>query len=121
MMDESQLLKQKRRERLDSVIHGVLDDSRDLKKLKTADARWAKISQIIGKPTTQLILFEVPRGFNIEKLNNKCGDIKHRLKKAAHKGKYSFEVAGESVKVGIEAITAKDDPSRNFQGAAHIS
>jgi hypothetical protein len=40
MIDESMLKTQKRRERLDSVLHGVLEDGRDLKKLKTTDKRW---------------------------------------------------------------------------------
>ena len=39
-----------------------MSESAGYKKLKTGDQTWAKIDKIIGKPSTQLILFEVPKG-----------------------------------------------------------
>lgn len=56
-----------KRQRLDSVLHGLLDGERDMKKLGTEDSRWKKIDHIINKPTTSLILFEVPKGVSVNK------------------------------------------------------
>jgi hypothetical protein len=58
------------RPRLDSM-HGLLNETRDYKRLKTGDHRWAKIDKTLQKPATQLVLIEVPRGFDINQLNGK--------------------------------------------------
>jgi len=42
----------KGRQRVDSVLHGLLDEERDYKRMKTDDARWKKIDGLIGKNTT---------------------------------------------------------------------
>jgi hypothetical protein len=52
---------QQRRQRLDSVLHGILDEGRTYKRMRADGQRWKKISQIINKPDTQLLLFEVPK------------------------------------------------------------
>ena len=57
-----------RRSRLDS-LHGLLEDHRDYKRMKTDDSRWAKIDKRISQPSTQLILFEVPKGVIITQNN----------------------------------------------------
>lgn len=51
-----------KRSRVDSVLHGLFDEARDLKRMTADGKKWKKISHIIAKPTTQLLLFEVPRG-----------------------------------------------------------
>jgi len=65
------------RPRLDSM-HGLLNETRDYKRLKTADLRWKKIDKTINQSQTQLVLIEVPRGFDISQLNGKI-DLKKRL------------------------------------------
>jgi hypothetical protein len=65
------------RPRLDS-IHGLMNETRDYKKLKTDDLRWKKIDKTINAPSTSLVLIEVPRGFDISTLNEKV-DIKKRI------------------------------------------
>ena len=65
------------RPRLDS-IHGLLNETRDYKRLKTTDLRWKKIDKTIQQPSTQLVLIEVPKGFDISQLNAKI-DLKKRL------------------------------------------
>ena len=50
------------RQRVDSVVQGLLDEARDFKRLKTDDHRWRKIDKIISQNATQLLLLEVPKG-----------------------------------------------------------
>ena len=50
------------RQRVDSVVHGLMSEHKDYKRMKTGDATWAKIDKLMNKPTTQLILVEVPKG-----------------------------------------------------------
>ena len=39
-----------KRQRLDSVLHGVLEGGKELVKMTTDSQRWKKIDQIINKP-----------------------------------------------------------------------
>ena len=111
------------RPRLDSM-HGLLNETRDYKRLKTADQRWVKIDKTLQKPATQLVLIEVPRGFDINQLNGKV-DLKKRLQKAeakAGRDQARFtSAANESYNVGIETQKASEDTSRSFSGAAHLT
>jgi hypothetical protein len=59
-------------------MHGLLNETRDYKRLKTADLRWKKIDKTINQSQTQLVLIEVPRDFDISQLNGKI-DLKKRL------------------------------------------
>ena len=58
-----------KRQRLDSVLHGVLEGGKELVKMTTDSQRWKKIDQIINKPESQLVLLEVPRGVSLSKIN----------------------------------------------------
>ena len=111
------------RPRLDSM-HGLLNETRDYKRLKTADQRWVKIDKSLQKSATQLVLIEVPRGFDINQLNGKV-DLKKRLQKAEAKaGRDQARFASainESYNVGIETQKASEDTSRSFSGAAHLT
>jgi hypothetical protein len=50
------------RPRLDSVLHGLLNDQKDLKRLKTNDSRWASINnKVINNPSYNFVLLEVPK------------------------------------------------------------
>lgn len=39
-----------KRQRLDSVLHGLMEDVKDNKRMRTDGQRWKKINQIINKP-----------------------------------------------------------------------
>jgi len=105
-------------------MHGLLNETRDYKRLKTADQRWVKIDKTLQKPATQLVLIEVPRGFDINQLNGKV-DLKKRLQKAEDKAGRDqarfTSVVNESFNVGIETQKASEDTSRSFSGAAHLT
>ena len=111
------------RPRLDSM-HGLLNETRDYKRLKTADQRWVKIEKSIQKPATQLILIEVPRGFDINQLNGKV-DLKKRLQKAEAKaGRDKARLTttdNQTFNIGIETKNASEDSSKSFSGAAHLT
>ncbi len=51
-----------KRQRFDSIIHGVLNDEVDYKRMKTGDSTWNKIDKMISKANTQILLIEVPKG-----------------------------------------------------------
>lgn len=57
----------KRRPRSDSVLGNRMDENLNYRRLKPAGAhsRWYKLRKLINKSTTNLVLFEVPKGFNI--------------------------------------------------------
>jgi hypothetical protein len=70
------------------------------------------------------VLLEVPRGFDITQLNGKI-DLKKRLQKAQGKeGRDLSKMAlaeNENYHVGIETQEAREDNSKSFSGAAHLS
>jgi hypothetical protein len=52
----------KKRARVDSIIQGVISDSHGFKRMKVGhDSTWAKIDNVIGKSSAQLVLIEVPK------------------------------------------------------------
>ena len=56
-----------RRQRSDSVLGNRMDDTLNYRRLKPAgpQSRWHKLRRLINKDTTKLVLFEVPKGFDI--------------------------------------------------------
>ena len=56
-----------RRQRSDSVLGNRMDDTLNYRRLKPAgpQSRWLKLRRLINKDTTKLVLFEVPKGFDI--------------------------------------------------------
>lgn len=57
----------KRRPRSDSVLGNRMDENLNYRRLKPAGpgSRWHKLQRLINKDSTKLVLFEVPKGFNI--------------------------------------------------------
>ena len=58
----SEDLEEGKRQRFDSIIHGVMNEHRDYKRMKTGDSTWNKVAKIMAKPSTRLMLIEVPKG-----------------------------------------------------------
>ncbi|CDW80532.1 UNKNOWN [Stylonychia lemnae] len=124
-----------KRQRVDSMIQGALNESASYKRLKIGDGTWSKIDKIIAKSSQQLILFEVPKGFNVADLNqlSERFDLKRSLKKSRKEGlvyhktqvKRSEEDETESVHknlvIGIDSLKVGSDAASQFSGGAHIT
>ena len=56
-----------RRQRSDSVLGNRMDAHLNYRRLRPAGtgSRWHKLQRLINKETTKLVLFEVPKGFDI--------------------------------------------------------
>eukprot|EP00347_Sterkiella_histriomuscorum_P017899 403347556 len=122
-----------KRQRVDSIISGALSESAGFKRMRTGDVTWGKIDKIISKPSTQLILFEVPKGFNISDLNNlkEPLNLKKRLEKSQQKGQLYVKTelsssneenaSHKNLMIGIESLKEGSDSASQFSGGAHIT
>ena len=94
----------KRRLRSDSVLGNRMDENLNYRRLKPAGppSRWYKLRRLINKNTTNLFLFEVPKGFNItDKVESL--DLGERLRSAA-KGSGKLKVKRFSTKSNKNCI-----------------
>lgn len=122
-MASSNALKQVR-QRSDSVLGNRMDENLNFRRIKPAGvgSRWHKLRRIIEKDTTKVVLFEVPKGFNItEELE--ALDLGDRLRSVATSSKIKIKrFQSKSNKNCIMAIESafKEDKQTNLE-ASHLN
>lgn len=101
-----------------------MDENLNFRRLKPAGvgSRWHKLRRIIEKDTTKLVLFEVPKGFNIaeeiesldlgDRLRSAAGSTKIKVKRFATKSNKNCIMATES--------TPADSKEMNLE-ACHLN
>lgn len=112
-----------KRQRADSVLGNRMDEHLGYKRMKVQGDKWRKIKHIIDKDTTQLFLFEVPKGVSNQNLECLQFSIEKEIVnlnlvekvKAAEKNqarKFSKMVSASS-KNCVLTVDASDEPHLN--------
>ena len=103
----------KRRPRSDSVLGNRMDENLNYRRLKPAGphSRWYKLRKLINKSTTNLFLFEVPKGFNITDEVESL-DLGERLRSAAE-GSGKLKVKRFATRSNKNCIFSMESASAN--------
>ena len=109
---------QPRRKRADSVLGNRMEETHNYRRIKpSTSSRWSKVRKMIEKDTTKLVLFEVPKGFDIEnelidlnlgdRLRRVAGSNKQRIRRIATKSNKNCLISLETAE--SEAAKSTDD------------
>ena len=108
----------RKRMRTSSILGDQMDEFYDFTPMtcSQSEKKWRKIVKLMGSDESKLVLFSVPKGFDINKMNEIKGvDIPKEMKKPKTK---QIKGSLDSKMITMELI--KPQVGEQFTGAAHM-